>query len=66
MLGKHTLDTAGLMVIMGIKEVFKSLEQEGAKLKTLRRKNEFLRGYLAKVVGPLDPDYFKETLNIVL
>ena len=37
MLGKPTLDIARLMVTMGIKEVFKSLEQEGVELITLRR-----------------------------
>ena len=55
MLGKPTLDTTRLMVTMGIKEVSKILEQEGAKLRTLCRKNEILRGYLAEVIGPLDP-----------
>ena len=37
MLGKATLDTAKLMVTMGIKEVFKSMEHEGVKFRTLQR-----------------------------
>ena len=51
---------------MGIKKVFQSLDQEGAELKTLHRKNEILRGYLAKVVGPLDHKHHEETLNAAL
>ena len=39
MLGKSTLDTTKLMVTMGIKEVFRSLEQEGTKIMTLYRQN---------------------------
>ena len=66
MLGKSTLDTTRLMVTMGIKDVFKILEQEVAKLKTLHRKNEILRGYLAKFVGLLDLDHPEETLNVIL
>ena len=65
-LGNPMLDTDRLMVTMGINEVFKSLEKEGAELKTLRRKNEILRGYLAKVVGSLDLKHLKETLNVAL
>ena len=42
------------------------MEYKEAKLQTLRRKNEILRGYLAKVVGPLDPNHPEETLNLVL
>ena len=30
---------------------------------TLRRQNEILKGYLAKVVGPLDPEHLEETLK---
>ena len=30
---------------------------------TPHRKNEILKGYLAEVVGPLDPEHPKETLN---
>ena len=66
MLGKLTLDTAKLMITMGMKKVFKSLEQEGVELRTLCRQNEILRGYLAKVVGSLDPEHPKETLNVAL
>ena len=47
MLNKPTLDISRLMVTMGIKGVFKSLEKRGAKNITLHRKNEILRGYLA-------------------
>ena len=66
MLENPTLDTTRLIVTMGIKEVFKSLDKEGVELKTLCRKNEILRGYLAKVVGPLDPKHPEETLNDAL
>ena len=66
MLGKPILDTLRLMVTLGIKEVFKSLEKEEAKVITLCRKNEILRGYLDKVVGPLDPKHPEETLNATL
>lgn len=37
-LGKPTLDTTKLMVTMGMKEVFRSLEWEGVELITLQRK----------------------------
>ena len=63
MLGKPTLNTARLMVTIGIKEVFRSLEQEGIELIMLHRQNEILKGYLAKVVGPLDPEHLEETLK---
>ena len=33
---------------------------------TLRKQNEVLKGYLAKVVGPLDPEHLEETLNATL
>ena len=42
------------------------MEKEDAKICTLRRKNEILRGYLAKVVGPLDHKHPEETLNAIL
>ena len=48
---------------MEMKEVFKSLEQEGAELMTLRRQNEILKGYLVKFVGSLDPEHPEESLN---
>lgn len=35
MLGKPTLDTTKLIVTIGMKEVFRSLEQDGAELITL-------------------------------
>ena len=54
------------MVRMGIKEVFRSLEQEGIELITLHRQNEILKGYLAKVVNPLDPEHLEQTLNVAL
>ena len=66
MLEKPTLDIARLMFTMGIKKVFKTLDQEGAELGTLCRKNKILRGYLVEVVGPLDPEHPEETLNVVL
>ena len=66
MLGKPSLDTTRLMVTMGIKEVFRNLEQEGAELMMLCRKNEILKGYLFKFVGPLDCEHPKETLNVAL
>ena len=32
----------------------------------LHRKNEILKGYLAKVFYPLDPEHLKGTLNFAL
>ena len=66
MLGKPTLDTTKLMVTMGMKEVFRSLEQEGAELITLQRKNEILKGYLTEFVGPLDPKHPEDTLKATI
>ena len=66
MLGKSTLETTKLMVTMGMKEVFKSLEQEGVELITLLRKNEILKGYLTEVFGPLDPEHLEETLDTTI
>ena len=37
-----------------------------SKLATLRKKNKLLRGYLHKVVGPIDLDNPKITLTIAL
>ena len=65
-LGRPTRDTTKLMVTMGIKEVLKKMEQDEEELCTLHRKIEILRGYLAKVVGPLDHKHPEETLNTIL
>ena len=37
MLGKPTLETTKLMVTIGMKEVFRSLEQDGVELITLQK-----------------------------
>lgn len=66
MLGKPTLDTTKLMVPMGMEEVFRSLEQEGAEVITLRRQKKIVKGYLTKVFGPLDPKHPEETLNVLI
>lgn len=66
MLKKPTLDTTKLMATLGMKDVFRSFEQEGAELITLCRQNEILRGYLVEVVGPLDLEHPEETLNTAL
>lgn len=66
LLGRPTLDIARRMVTMGINEVFRDMEQKEIELRTLRRQIEILRGYLAEVVGPLDPNHPKETLNTIL
>ena len=54
------------MMTMGVKEVLKYMEQEEAKIQELQRKVEILKGYLAKVVCPLDPKHPKKTLNTIL
>ena len=51
---------------MGVKEVIKNIEQDEAKLQTLQRQVEILKGYLVEVVGPLDLKHPKETLNTIL
>lgn len=66
MLGKPTVDIAKLMVTIGMKEVFRHLEQDETKLINLWKHNEILRGYLNEVVGPLDPKNIEETLNVAL
>ena len=66
MLGKLALETTKLMVTTGMKEVFRSLEKDGAELITLRQKNEILKGYLSEVVGPLDLTNPEETLKLVV
>lgn len=60
------MDTVKLMVTTGIKEVFKHLEQDESEVLKLWKKNEILRGYLNKVVGPLDPENPEETLGAAL
>ena len=50
---------------MGIKEVFRNIEQDEFELETLQKKNEILRGHLNEAVGPLDPENPK-ALNAVL
>ena len=66
MLGKLALETTKLMVTTGMKEVFRSLEKDGAELITLRQQNEILKGYLSEVVGPLDLANPEETLKLVV
>ena len=51
---------------MGVKEVLKNMEQDEIELQTLWRQVEILKGYLAEVVGPLDPEHHEETLNTIL
>ena len=63
MLGKPTRDTARQMITMGVKEVLKHMEQDEIEI---QRKVEILKGYLAEVVGPLDPERPEETLNTIL
>ena len=64
--GKPIVDTTKLMITMGIKEVFRHLEQDETKLLNLWKQNEILRGYLNKVVGLLDLENPEETLNATL
>lgn len=66
MLGKPTLDIAKQMVSIGMKEIFRGLGGEGSKLIMLQRQNEILKGYLAEVIGPLDPKHPEETLNATI
>ena len=66
MLGKLTLETIELMVTIGMKEVLRSLEQDGAELITLQQKNKFLKGYWGKKKFPLDPANIEETLKVVV
>ena len=54
------------MMIMGVKEVLNHMEQDEIEIRTLRRQVEILKGYLAKVVGPLDPERPEQTLNTIL
>ena len=60
------MDSAKLMVTMGIKEVFRYLEQNKSKLLNLQKYNELLRGYLHEVLGLLDPKNLKDTLGVTL
>ena len=59
---KHSREEIGI----GMKEVFKHIDQDRAELITLWRQNEILKGYLSEVVGPLDPTNPEETLNTTL
>ena len=36
------------------------------EIQALRRQVEIVKGYLAEVIGPLDPEHPKETLNTIL
>ena len=51
---------------MGVKEVIKHMEQNEIEIQTLQTQVEILKGYLAEVVGPLDPECPEETLNTIL
>ena len=53
------------MMTMGVKEVLKHMEQDEIEIRTLQRQVEILKGYLAEVVGPLDPECPEETLNTI-
>ena len=66
MLGKPTLETAKLMVTPEMKDVFRSLEKDGAELITLWWQKKILKGYLSEVIGPLDPTNPEETLKVVV
>ena len=54
------------MMTMGVKEVIKHMEQEEVKLPTLQSEVKILKGYIAKVVCPLDPEHPKQNLNTIL
>ena len=42
------------------------MEQDEIEIQTLQRQVEILKGYLAEVVGPPDPECPEETLNTIL
>lgn len=54
------------MVTMGIKEIMKNMGEDEIEIQALRRQVEILKGYLPKVLGPLDPERPEETLNTIL
>ena len=54
------------MVTLGIKEIMKNIGEDEMEIQELWRHVEILKGYLAKVVGPLDPERPEDTLNTIL
>ena len=54
------------MMTMGVKDILKHMEHDEIETQTLQRKVEILKGYLAKVICPLDLEHPKETLNTIL
>ncbi len=66
LLGRPTVDTTKVLITMGIKEVFRHMDERESKLIILRRKNELMRGYLLGVVGLIDLENLEITLTVAL
>lgn len=65
-LGKPTVDMVKILITMGLKNVFSHLDGDDSELIMLKNKNELLRGYLTKVVGPIDLDNLEISLGAIL
>lgn len=61
-MGRPIIDIAKVMITMGMKEVFRHMDQDEYELIVLRKQNEILRGYLHEIMGPIDLDNLKITL----
>ena len=46
------MDTAKVMITMGIREVFRHFDNNENELIKMRKENEILRGYLHGIVDP--------------
>ena len=60
------VDMDKVMITMGVNEVFRKLDTNESKLVMLSKQNEFLRGYLHEILGPLDQDHPKLSLSVAL
>ena len=66
LLGRPMVDTTKVLITTCIKEVFRRMDKDESELIMLRRQNNLMRGYLHGVVGPIDLDNPKITLDATL
>lgn len=65
-LGKPTMDTMKVLITIGLKKVFKYMDRDELDPIILQKKNDLLRGYLNEMVGPIDLDNPKVSLEDAL
>ena len=52
-LGKPTKDTTKALITLGLKHIFKKVDEGEEEIQILRKQNKVLSGYVWEVVGPI-------------